>query len=85
MMTNEKDSDFWLQESFEDAVAKVIIAQYETKIAKNDGAHPKDVLSLDCVRKRFEKSIPYIPSNSRVTAVHCKQLSTKVESFIVTC
>lgn len=81
MMTNEEDSDFWLQESFEDTVAKVIIAQYETKIAKNDGAHPKDVLSLDCVRKRFEKSIPYIPSNSRVTAVHYENGELAIDPF----
>lgn len=60
--------DYWADEAFEDAVAKALIACYETKFTKNRGAHPSDrLVATDMERTRLVG--PYLPAPSRVVHV----------------
>lgn len=65
-MKSKNNDDLWLQDDFEDAVDRAIIAQYEKKIRKNRSAFPSDRMT-DVTRKMlFNRDAPYIPSQSRL-------------------
>lgn len=60
--------DYWNDESFEDAVARALIACYETRFKKNRGAHPSDRLTAADM-ERTRRVGPYLPAPSRVVHV----------------
>lgn len=73
-----EDGDTWASwddGKFEDTVAAVLIACFETKFKKNRGAAPGDRLTEERLAI-FRNSGPYIPSPSRVVVAHNKEEET---------
>lgn len=64
-MSYDDGADYWMQEDFEDAIARGIIAFYESEIKKNRGAFPSDrVNSSDLARARSVGF--YVPGKARI-------------------
>lgn len=59
------EEDFWLTEEFEDSIARGLIASFESRIARSDGAHPLDRLSEADLQQVRARGL-YIPGKSRV-------------------
>jgi hypothetical protein len=66
-MTNQDEeiSDYWTAEDFEDTVARMLIACFESKVIKAKGAPPSDRLN-DQRLAAIRALGPYVPSESRV-------------------
>jgi hypothetical protein len=57
--------DFWDQDDFEDNVASVLIACFETSVKKDKNAVPRDRMTSDRLAL-LRREGPYIASNSRI-------------------
>lgn len=60
-----KREDYWKDDDFEDTVAAALIACFETKVKKNRGAAPADMLNDERIAV-IRTEGPYIASNSRL-------------------